>query len=100
VSRYTGCPATYGWILVLSGEDVYIFERLYPGEDISSARPRFTVCTECRPDSLHAKQRSKREWFSGAGLTVEVYCSEAFWVILGEWDEYAEWRPKGGRDYS
>lgn len=29
---------------------------------------------------------------------MEVDCSEAFWVFLGEeWDEYAEWRVNGGR---
>jgi hypothetical protein len=83
--------------LLVSGEDVCTFGKLYPGEEISSARPRFTVCTECRPDSLYAKQRSNSESFSRAGLTVEVFCSEAFWVLFGEWDKYAEWRPKGGR---
>jgi hypothetical protein len=91
-----------GWLarkqrLLVSGEDVRTFGRLYLGEEILSVRPRFTVCTECRPDSLYVKRRSNSPWSSGAGLTVEVFCSEAFWVILEEWDKYAEWGPKGGR---
>jgi hypothetical protein len=70
--------------LIVSEEDVPTFGRLYPGEEISSARLRFPKCTECRPDSLYVKQRFEREWSSGARLTVEVFCSEAFWVIFRE----------------
>lgn len=83
--------------VVVSGEDVSTFGRLYPGEEIPSVRPLFAVCTECRPSSLHTKQRPESELFTGAGLTVEVHCSEAFWLILGDWDKYAEWRLEGGR---
>jgi hypothetical protein len=38
--------------LVVSEENVRTFGRLYPGEKISYARPRFADCTECRPLSI------------------------------------------------
>jgi hypothetical protein len=82
---------------IVRGEDVHFFGKLSLGEEISSRRPRFRVCTECLSGRLHQMQGAECERLSRASVVVEVECSEAFWVSLGQWDGYAEWRPEGGR---
>jgi hypothetical protein len=80
------------WLLrkyreVVRGPNVVTFGQLCIMEDMWSEEPWLKVTTECRPGLCGADSEVGD---SGAGLSVEVRSSEIFWVLLGEWDDYAK----------